>query len=321
MVKFALKFLIFLTPFLFIISIEVLIDPFNYFSEENNKELLKLKDNISRKTNPYLYKLIQYDRNPCSTIILGDSRIEELDPSLFKSNNKEKVSNLAIGGGTLQDAIEILHYVSDKQDIKEIYWGISIETYSGTRLRNRAAPSIKIKNSLFSYLLNRYTFSSTMLICKSKIFHKKIDLYVPTVSKDVFWQSQLDMCSRYLMNYSYPENYYNDLKEIANYCLEKNIQLVFIISPTHIDLQNKIHEFNLDEDYKRFKLDIVSLGDVYDFNYPNSITNNKDNFGDPFHHNDSISKIMVKEILTNKIQYSKFTSHAKITDIVNERID
>jgi len=310
MIRFALKSLIFIIPFLILITIEVLIDPFNYFSEEKNKELLEIKENISQKGNPYLYKLIKYDRYPCSTIILGDSRMD-FSPLQFENINKEKVVNLAIGGGTIQDDIEILRYVSGKHDIKKIYWGISMEKYSGTVLRNRAKPSIDIKNSLLFYLLNRYTFSSAMLISKSMIFDKQIDLYKPRSSKDVFWQSQLDLYSRYLKNYSYPENYYRDLTKIAGYCSEKNIKLVFVISPNHIDLQKKVHEFNLDEEYKRFKLDIESFGDVYDFNYPNIITNNKNNYNDPFHYKDSISKIIVKEISTTKIKYAKFTSTAK----------
>ena len=311
MKKFVLKSFIFMIPFLILIVIEVLIDPFNYFSEEKNKELHNLKENISQKENTYLYKLIKYDRNPCPIIILGDSRMNKLSPSLFESNNIEKVANLAIGGGNIQDAIEIFKYVSDKHYIKKIYWGVSIESYNGTRLKNEASPSIKIKKSLLLYLLNRYTFSSTMLILRSVIFNEQIDLYKPPSSKDIFWQSQIDLCSRYLKNYSYPKNYYNDFKKIVSYCLEKNIKLVFVITPTHIDLQKKVHEFNLDEEYKRFKIDIESFGDVYDFNYPNIITNNKNNFNDPFHFKDSISNIIVQEISTNKIQYSKFASFVK----------
>jgi hypothetical protein len=308
MIKFAIKLFVFFIPFLILITIEILIDPFNYFTEEKNKALLEKKEEISLKTNPYLYKLIEFDRNPCSIIILGDSRMDELNPSKFEKYGKEKVSNLAIGGGTVQDAIEILNYISDKHKINKIYWGISIETYSGTRLRDRATPSIEIKKSSLLYLLNRYTFSSTMLICRSMLLHEQIDLYKPPFSREDFWQNQLDLVSRYLSNYSYPENYYKELIKIANNCLVKNIKLVFVVSPTHVDLQKKIHEFKLDEQDKKFKVDIGTFGDVYDFNFPNVITNNKNNFNDPFHFNDSISNIIVKEISTNRIQYSKYTT-------------
>jgi len=311
MIKFAIKSLIFVLPFLILITIEVIIDPFNYFSEEKDKKLQGKKEDISLKTNPYLYKLIKYDRDPCSIIILGDSRMDLLLTSKFETYSKEKVSNLSIGGGTVQDAIEILRYVSEKHDIKKIYWGMSIESYSGTRLRNRATPSIEIKNSLLLYLLNRYTFSATMLICRTMIFNEQIDLSKPPVSKEVFWQDQLDLCSRYLGNYSYPENYFHDLKKISADCLAKNIKLVFVLPPTQLDLQKKIHEFKLDEEDKRLRVDLESFGDVYDFNYPNAITTDKSNYNDPFHFKGSISNIIIQEISTNQIKYSKFTSITK----------
>jgi hypothetical protein len=307
MIKFALKSLIFVLPFLILITIEVIIDPFNYFSQENNIKLQERKEDISLNTNPYLYKLIKYDRNPSSIIILGDSRMDLLHTSEFEADSKEKVSNLSIGGGTVQDAIEILRYISEKHDIKKIYWGISIESYSGTRLRNRATPSIEIKNSLLLYLLNRYTFSATMLICREIIFNEQIELSKPPVSREVFWQDQLDLCSRYLGNYTYPENYFNDLKKISADCKAKNIKLVFVLPPTQLDLQKKIHEFQLDEEDKQLKADLESFGDLFDFNYPNDITTNKDNYKDPFHFKDSISNIIIREISTNQIKYSKFT--------------
>jgi hypothetical protein len=311
MIKFAIKSLIFVLPFLLLITIEVIIDPFNYFSQEKNKKLQKRKEDISLNTNPYLYKLIKYDRNPSSIIILGDSRMDLLNPSKFEADSKEKVSNLSIGGGTVQDAIEILRYVSEKHDIKKIYWGMSIESYSGTRLRNRATPSIEIKNSLLLYLLNRYTFSATMLLCREIIFNEKIELSKPPVSREVFWQDQLDLLSRYLGDYSYPENYFNDLNKISADCSAKNIKLVFVLPPTQLDLQKKIHEFKLDEEDKRLRVDLESFGDVYDFNYPNAITTNKSNYNDPFHFKDSISNIIIKEISTSQIKYSKFTPLTK----------
>jgi hypothetical protein len=314
MIVFAKKVFIFLIPFFLLITIEALIDPFNYFSAEKNKEMQNIKEDISQKVNPYLYKFIQYDENPCSTIILGDSRIALLSPSFFEDNVTGTISNLAFGGGSLQDAIETFWYVCKKHDIKKVYIGISIETYSGTLLRNRATPSIKIKNFFLSYLLNRYTFESTMLICKKKLFNAQIDINKPPFSKDEFWQNQLNWEARYLKNYSYPKNYYNDFKKIERYCSEKNIKLVFVLSPTHTDLQNKIHEFHLEKENEKFMQDICSFGDVYDFNYPNNITNNKNNFTDPFHHSDSISKIVVKEITTNNIKYAKFTSQNKKID-------
>lgn len=309
MKNFAKKVFIFLIPFLFLVAWELYIDPFNYFTEEDNPKILALKESLSQKENPYLYKLIKFERHPTTTILLGDSRTELLKSDFFKKYDSENVTNLSIGGGTVQDAIEIYNYVSAKNTIKKIYWGISIETYSGTRLRNRATQSIDIKKSFLLYLLNRYTFSSAMLISRSLIFNEKIELYKPKESKDEFWKSQLELDSRYLSNYSYPDNYYSSLKKIAQDCIKNNIKLVFIIPPGHIDLQNMIHKYQLDEEYEKFKSDLSQCGDVFDFNHPNELTKDKNNFKDPFHFHDSIAEIIINEITSGKAKYSKYISH------------
>ena len=98
---------------------------------------------------------------------------------------------------------------------------------------------------------------------------------------------------------------------MADYCDANSIKLAFVLSPTHIDLQKKIHEFNLDEAYSKFKHDIELFGDVYDFNYPNEITNDKNNFGDPYHHKPAISRIVADEISGSGMKYAKFTARIK----------
>ncbi len=306
MKRFFIRLLIFLIPFILLVSLEVLIDPFNYFYQTKNKRLFELKESISLKINPYLYKLVKYDRNPCPVVVFGDSRAELLRPEFFNEYSSEKVANLAIGGGTIQDAVEIYNYISKKHQIKKIYWGVSIETYNGTRLRNRAKASIEIKNSFLLYLLNSYTFSSTMLICRSIIFNEKIELYKPTESKEAFWSTQIDLDTRYLESYSYPANYYKELEKISHDCQQKQIQLTFVIPPGHTDLQNIIKKFNLTDSNRRFRNDMESLGSVFNFNYPNDITENKDNYKDPFHFNESISKLIVKEIMTKNTKHAEY---------------
>jgi len=311
MMKFVLKSFIFITPFLLLIALEVFIDPFNYFSNEKNEKMFKLKENISGYQNPYLYKLIQYDRDPSPIIILGDSRMILLTPALFAKYDQEKVSNLAIGGANIQDAIEIFRYISGKNKIKKIYWGVSLETYNGTQLRNRATGSIDIRNSLPLYLMNRYTFSSAMLIIKSLIFNQEMDLDKPPFSKDEFWQLELELISRHYKNYSYPGNYYKDFEKISAYCQKNSIDLIFVICPTYTDMQKKIQEYNLEEADAKFKFDMKSFGDVYDFNIPNILTSDPENFKDPSHCKDFFAAIVVEEIALNKPGYSLYSERLK----------
>ena len=73
----------------------------------------------------------------------------------------------------------------------------------------------------------------------------------------------------------------------------------------HIDLQQKANEFNLVSEEIRFRTDLTKLGLIYDFDYPNELTKNSKNFKDPFHINDSIGEIIIKEIISGNINYAR----------------
>lgn len=310
MLSFLKKALIFILPFLILIALEVIIDPFNYFFAEKNQELAQLKNNLARKKNTYLYRLIEYERNLTPTIVLGDSRAQRLMPDFFEEVNGGKVVNLAAGAGSLQDVIKIFWDLSKNKILKTVYIGVAIEGYSGTLLKDRVSQAIEVKNSPPLYLMNKFTVENTMLILKSRLFNQHVEAGDPPFSREEFWQYELSQEDRYLQNYSYPKNYYDELKEISEYCLKNDIKLVFIISPTHVDVQRKIPEFKLDSAYERFKKDIRSFGDLYDFNWSNVITENKSNFLDPLHSIDSVSRIMIREVLLNQPKYAVFSKQA-----------
>lgn len=301
------KALIFISPFIILVAMEVIIDPFNYFFTEKNRTLAELKNNLARKKNTYLYRLIEYERNPTKVIVLGDSRAQRLMPEFFEEVDGEKVVNLAAGAGSLQDVINIFWDLSSRNKLDKVYIGISIEAYSGTLLKDRVSAAIEVKNSVPLYLMNKFTIENTLLILKAQVFNQAVEKQDVPFSREEFWQYELKQEERFLRNYSYPKNYYNDLKKISDYCVKNNIKLVFIISPAHIELQNKINEFKLNKEYEKFLVDIKSFGDLYDFNWPNVITENKTNFLDPLHSIDSVSRIMTREMILNKPKFAKYS--------------
>lgn len=309
MLQFFKKTLIFISPFVILIALEIAIDPFNYFFAEKDKAMGELKNNLARKKNTYLYRLIEFERNPTTAIVMGDSRAQRLMPDFFEEVNGEKVVNLAAGAGSLQDVIKIFWDLSARNKLAKVYIGISIEGYSGTLLKDRVSQAIEVKNSVPLYLMNKFTLENTMLILKARLFKQPVEAGDPPFSREEFWQYELKQEERYLRNYAYPKNYYNELKKISAYCLKNGIKLIFVISPTHTEVQQKISDFKLEKEYEKFLNDIKSFGDVYDFNWPNVITENKANFIDPLHSIDSVSRIMIREMILNKPEYARYSKH------------
>ncbi len=307
MLKFLKHILIFCSPFVILVALEVFIDPFNYFSSEKDPQTAELKNALARKKNTYLYRLVEYERNPTPVIILGDSRAQRLMPEFFEEVNGNKVLNLAAGAGSLQDVIKIFWDLSARHKLDTVYIGISIEGYSGTLLKDRVSAALDVKNSPALYLTSKFTVENTMLILKSKLFRQAVEVQNPPFSREEFWKYELAQEDRYLKAYSYPKNYYNELRKMSDYCVKNKIKLVFIISPTHTEVQDKIAQFKLEKEYDKFREDIRSFGDLYDFNWPNVITKDKNSFLDPLHSIDSVSRIMIREMILNKPEYARYS--------------
>jgi hypothetical protein len=298
------KIFFFSISFFVYLVIACWIDPYNIIHKENNPRRNELKSQISYKLNNPLYKLQEYSAQPTEVVLLGDSRTNKLNSSTFEKLTQMKTTNLAYGGGTLPEIIDTFWYVTKIHDVKQIYVGINFNLFNEDNNMNRVKEAIKLIESPISYLFSRYCFKSLFLIIKSSITRKNVNIGIPDLNKEEFWKYQLESTAvDFYHIYKYPNSYQNSLTEISSYCKDKNITLVFFIPPTHIDLQQKVKDFNLVTEEKLFKTFLSNLGNTYDFDYPNEITRCYDNFSDPFHYNDSIANTVIKEIVTNKKDY------------------
>jgi hypothetical protein len=294
------KIIIFSIIFLLYLIIACWIDPYNIIHVEHNPKLIELKSQISYKFNYPLYKLQQYTEQPTDVVLLGDSRTDKLNSSKFAKVTQLKTTNLAYGGGTLPEIIDTFWYVTKIHKVKQVYIGINFNLYNEYNNMNRVKGAVQLIESPLSYLFSNYCVKSLYFIIKSSITKKNITIGVPTISKEEFWKYQLEVqANNFYHNYKYPASYQNSLIEIISYCKDNNIQLIFFIPPTHIDLQQKIKEFNLMNEEKLFKIFLSTSEFTYDFDYPNEITRCNTNFSDPFHYNDSISNIIINTIVGN----------------------
>lgn len=308
----ATKLLAFSTPFIIWLIIILLVDPYNY-NNTNRLNIIdtRLKYDISYKLNRPLYQLLEYKNHPNYSILLGDSRANSLNCELFKKYSKKSFVNLAYGGGSLQEIINTFWLVAENEGLKDVYIGLNFSLYNNFNHRDRVTEAKEIMKNLFSYSFSTYSFESTYLILKSLITDEKVNIGVPTTTKEKFWMYQLNVSAKQDYEfYEYPSKYFNDLKEISRYCEANKINLVFFIPPTHIDLQNKVKEYSLQQYETKFKSDLRELGELYDFDYPSELTMNKDNFNDPYHFTSHIGENVVKELFSKEHRrYAKYSKN------------
>jgi hypothetical protein len=281
-----------------------IIDPFNYLNswgigDRDNK------DDIAEQVEPHLFRMIKFHNAPTKNISLGDSRSN----GLFARIESQEWSNLGYGGSSLQEMIETFWWVAGVVKPDTVIMGINLNLYNKYNKKFWVQETIGRSETFFSYAFNRYTFQSTYLILQSYISGEKVRMDKPRASKEEFWKYTLDvMGSKFYEQFGYPDEYYEGLKNISEYCASNRITLIFWIPPTHVDFQNRKADFELEQMDQKFVGDLRSLGDLYDFDYPSDLTSNKDDYRDPMHFDIRVGEIVHSEIFLRSPHYARFSA-------------
>ncbi len=314
--------LLFLSPFVIITLGLIYIDAYNIIQQEKNPNWQALKYNISYKLNYPLYQLQQFDYEPSKVVILGDSRAKALNASEFEKVSKLSTKNVAYGGGTIIEAIETFWYLTDNYNLESVYIGLSFNLSNKLNNKNRVEEVIEIRQSKITYLTSKYCLKASAKIFQSVITGNTVQIGKPKGDKAKFWKYQLENTApHYLKNYTFGVTYFEELKAIVNHCKDRNIELTFFIPPNHIDLQNRVKDYQLEKEYDFFVESIKGLNTkFYDFNFPNRMTENKDNYGDPFHYTPSISIILSRILAGDEVIAKKHQDifRLKETTVTNQ---
>ena len=291
-------------PFIVYIIVVFFVDPFNYF---NFSHLVpdSIKIRTSKIINPVFWKLTDYRKHPMTSILLGDSRSFK-DIILIDNISGDAYFDFGYPGGTLSEIISTFKEVSKRTRLKNIYISVNFDLYNQYSREDRAKSAINTLNNPMLYFFDTDVLRSFYYIFKICYLDKSLKIWVPRMTKQSFWAAQVRFSAyKYFSKYKYPENIHDSLIQIGNYCKTNSIKLVFIIPPTHIDLQNRVSDFNLQSELSRFKSDLSSIAATYDFDYRNSLTINMDNFKDPYHYTKYVEEQIIREVWGGKIKYAR----------------
>ena len=296
------KGFIFMLPILAWITIVVIVDPFNYFNiSQKISEKAKLES--AQKLNSLLYNVISFKNSPTSHIIIGDSRIRKLPTDRIKELSGDDYHTLHANAAKLNEIIDLFWVADAYSELKNVILGVNFNLYNEYAYSDRVTDAKELIKNPLIYIFNLDVLETVYLAVKNEFFGIK-----KKEKRDgkLFWEYTINtVASNHYSKWKKPENTLKRLKELSDYCKQKNINLTLLIVPHHKEFHDQLIKYDLSKAEINFKNKIKEIGKVIDYDFPNRITNCKDCFGDPLHATDSISKVIIEDLFSDTLIIGK----------------
>ena len=296
--KFLKRLSIFVAPFLVYAAVIVLVDPYNLF---NVSPLIpdQVKKPISNLNYP-LWKMSEFRRRPMPNVLLGDSRMGAIRAERVSQVAGEDYYNFAYGGATLQEIVHTFWFADSLTRLRNVYIGINFNLYNALERGDRTEDYSSIARNPLRYFVHPSVLEATWYDIGA-VLGANVKIGVPNMTRDRFWRHQLEVTARQMYRrYEYPEKDWRELGRIADHCRSQGIRVAFIIFPTHTDLQARVADFGLQAEQEHFRRDLTNLAPTFDYDFPNHVTQNQENFKDPFHFREEIMELLVQDVWGGK---------------------
>ena len=310
------------------------IDPYGFFFDWQRSGRLA---EVAEKSHYPLWKLSKYQNGKHDTIILGDSRARALRDKYWHSFQFSDALNLAYGGGTIPEIYETFKQIKNDNTVKNLIIGIQLRSFDEDHKRglNRVPEAVAMIENPVDYIFNWSIAKTSLKIAKleypatTRFFsglspfaadahaaEKSLILEAAEASKPQPLQNlyHASLSPRELpekfekqvrrnaksdwQNFEFSMKYWSLIEEIGKWAKEKNRNLVFVIPPTIVEMQQTIADYGLGDLSIAFRERLSQHGLVLDFDYPNDITRDIGNFNDAYHFNAKVSRQMVGEIIS-----------------------
>jgi len=302
------KLILFFLPFIFISLIIFIVDPYNLFYvshifSDSAKFKCVNRSNSSSPRGNILWKTVDFRRNPTPIIILGDSRMADVNPECFGKKLGSKVTNLAVPAGNNQTIIDLFWMAAGTTDLKTVYIQTNFNRYNAVFNFDLYGPVKQLTDKPFYYFLKWNYIQDAFSVMYYSFFRDEKYVSQSYKYRDDNWQATDQLIRNELsgFDYVYPTKINADLQRIVGYCREKHISLHFVIAPDFYETHSYIKIFRLEKEYQRFKKDIYTLGPTVDLDNGIPFSFNKNNYLDHYHIKPQMADTLVSMILNYNV--------------------
>ncbi len=278
-----------------VVSFNFWIDPLWHYSHAHAyNDVQKVVDEREQKT-----ALLQYENPDYDTLLVGSSRSTYIHPSAF---HEWDVFNFSVANLSMREYYSFILYAQAKNEhIDRVILGVdffkSSEQEAGTPKaldnyeKKVIQPLYRTKN-LFSLPTFRYAVSNFMLsksdkITEDRLYNREGEAFARRLTEAETDEEMSVKIERfedtfYGEHYVYYPGYKDIMAKIQDSLLEK--EMIIFTTPISTELFKSLVATGLYDDYEVWLRDLVDVyGGVWNFMYPNSVTNDKYNYYDGHH--------------------------------------
>lgn len=270
------------------------VDPYNV----TGLNLLRLtQTQLSERRNDRLVALARFNRRPRGVLIVGDSRAKNLLESYFEKDGL-LVRNLGYGGGTVYEAIDTTWFAISRIRVTDVVFVISFNSWSEVDSNDLVSAATQLLNRPWEYYLNWDVFRTALANLAANLSGQTAIDVSPPMSRAAFWHHQLEYnAASYYARHERPDLLRRRFLELTSYCHSHGIRLLFVVPPTHRDLQALVGAFGLEAEREQFLGLLRESGDLMDFDVSSQLTDDERNFLDPFHTTPEVNEWLATQIV------------------------
>lgn len=284
------KLALIMLPILLYFGAFIYFEPYNYFGLKQSRYT---RDSA-------IVRVRNFDSDPADILIVGDSRMAHFDMDKVEEYQGEKVSQLAFGGASFNESMDLLEYALEKNpNVKRVFFGVSFYTLNESYYKDRMSSIETISHNPFAYMLN-FNYNVEMLR-EIGYFIKGVENVASVHHRDWTREDYVDENGdklpyrKNLMEYrdtiaGVCKNYRLDTADIDRYirlcqkCRDMGIQVYTVLPPMDDSLKDLVIEpMGIGEDIEYFIRQAEKCSRVLNYEYTEENPFSEDRFYDGFH--------------------------------------
>lgn len=253
-------------------------------------------------------------------VILGDSRSGGIDVVRMKALSGMDYINLSWGGCTLEERIDEFWYIVQRPiQVNQVVFQLDYYAFNSARKLNRMDQVISVIEAPVS-LRYYFDFENNLSMLRSAFGFVIASLRDGDDGKaeegieeenyrfDTYYPIIYGVCASYKLD----EGNLEKLIEIAKYCDENSIEILFISPPLHRSIwDNVIAPLELFDEMNQYKAALSEYALVYDMEYPEGLSERDEDWTDGHHFAGGTMEQLEKNVLGIDDKYMKIWEGGK----------